>query len=85
MAAGKPVVVSRIAPLTEIVINGESGFYAEPENPESFAEKILWLLSHREEAQSMGKKGQEVVKKRFSAETMASEILAIYQEVLWRG
>jgi glycosyltransferase involved in cell wall biosynthesis len=85
MAAGKPVVVSRIAPLTEIVIDGETGFYAEPENPESFAEKILWLLSHREEAQNMGKKGQEVVKKRFSAETMASEILAIYQEVLRRG
>jgi glycosyltransferase involved in cell wall biosynthesis len=85
MAAGKPVVVSRIAPLTEIVIDGETGFYAEPENPESFAEKILWLLSHRREAQNMGKKGQEVVKKRFSAETMAFAVLAIYQKVLRRG
>jgi glycosyltransferase involved in cell wall biosynthesis len=85
MAAGKPVVVSRIAPLTEIVIDGETGFYAEPENPESFAEKILWLLSHREEAQNMGKRGQEVVKKRFSAETMAFVVLAIYQEVFRRG
>ena len=85
MAAGKPVVVSRIAPLTEIVIDGETGFYAEPENPESFAEKILWLLSHREEAQNMGKRGQEVVKKRFSAETMAFAVLAIYQEVFQRG
>jgi len=85
MAAGKPVVVSHIAPLTEIVIDGETGFYAEPENPESFAEKILWLLSHREEAQNMGKKGQEVVKKRFSAETMASAVLAIYQKVFRRG
>jgi glycosyltransferase involved in cell wall biosynthesis len=85
MAAGKPVVVSRIAPLTEIVIDGETGFYAEPENPESFAEKILWLLSHREEAQNMGKRGQEVVKKRFSAETMAFAVLAIYQEVFRRG
>jgi glycosyltransferase involved in cell wall biosynthesis len=85
MAAGKPVVVSRIAPLTEIVIDGETGFYAEPENPESFAEKILWLLSHREEAQNMGKRGREVVRKQFSAETMASAVLAIYQEVFRRG
>jgi len=85
MAAGKPVVVSRIAPLTEIVTDGETGFYAEPENPESFAEKILWLLSHREEAQTMGKRGQEIVRRRFSAEIMTSVVLAIYQEVLQRG
>jgi glycosyltransferase involved in cell wall biosynthesis len=71
--------------LTEIVIDGETGFYAEPENPESFAEKILWLLSHREEAQNMGKRGREVVRKQFSAETMASAVLAIYQEVFRRG
>jgi len=80
MAAGKPVVVSRIAPLTEIVADGETGLYAEPENPESFAEKILWLLSHREEAQNMGKRGQETVRRRFSAETMASAVSAIYKK-----
>ena len=84
MATGKPVVVSRIAPLTEIVIDGETGLYAEPENPESFAEKILWLLFHREEAQNMGKRGQELVRRRFSAETMTSAVLAVYQEVLRR-
>ena len=82
MAAGKPVVVSRIAPLTEIVADGETGLYAEPENPESFAEKILWLLSHREEAQNMGKRGQETVRRRFSAETMASAVSAIYKKIL---
>jgi Glycosyl transferases group 1. len=57
------------------------GFMPNLETLESFAEKILWLLSHREEAQNMGKRGQEVVKKRFSAETMAFVVLAIYQEV----
>ena len=84
MAAGKPVVVSRIPPLTEIVIDGETGLYAEPENPESFAEKILWLLFHQEEAQNMGKQGQELVRRRFSAETMTSAVFAVYQEVLRR-
>jgi Glycosyltransferase len=67
------------------VTDGETGFYAEPENPESFAEKILWLLSHREEAQTMGKRGQEIVRRRFSAEIMTSAVLAIYQEVLQSG
>lgn len=82
MAAGKPVVVSRIAPLTEIVTDSETGLYAEPESPDSFAEKILWLLSHKEEAYIMGKRGQETVRERFSAGTMASLVLSVYQEVL---
>ncbi len=82
MAAGKPVVVSRIAPLTEIVTDGETGLHADLENPESFGEKIVWLLSHREEAHAMGKRGQEVVRQQFSAETMAFQTLSIYHQLL---
>ncbi len=85
MAAGKPVVVSRIAPLTEIVADGKTGLYAEPESPESFAEKISWLFSHQEEAHAMGRQGQKVVRERFSAEVMALKVLSLYREVLKQG
>ena len=81
MAAGKPVVVSRIAPLTEIVVDGETGFWAEPEIPESFAEKILRLLSHPEEARMMGRRGQARVATFFSASRMARETLNVYAAV----
>ena len=36
MATGKPVVASRIPPLTEIVVDGETGLLVEPENPNGF-------------------------------------------------
>jgi len=82
MAAGKPVVASRIAPLTEIVMDGETGLLVEPENPKAFAEAIVWLLTHREAAQHMGRCGQERVRNHFSAEQMAAKTLALYQQVL---
>jgi glycosyltransferase involved in cell wall biosynthesis len=82
MAAGKPVVVSGIAPLTEIVSDGETGLWAESESPESFAKKILWLLSHPEEAQLMGRKAQKQVRESFSAEIMVAQIVRIYQSVM---
>jgi len=82
MAAGKSVVVSRIAPLTEIVVDGKTGLWAEPEIPESFAEKILWLLSHPEEAKAMGQRGKERVCTLFSASRMAEETVRIYETVL---
>jgi glycosyltransferase involved in cell wall biosynthesis len=82
MAAGKPVVVSRIAPLTEIVVDGETGLWAEPGIPESFAEKIRWLLTHPEDARAMGRRGQERVSTFFSAARMAQEMRNVYATVL---
>jgi glycosyltransferase involved in cell wall biosynthesis len=82
MAAGKPVVASRIPPLTEIVVDRETGLLAEPDNPEAFAQGITWLLSHPDEAQEMGRRGLERVQNHFSAERMAAETLALYETVL---
>jgi glycosyltransferase involved in cell wall biosynthesis len=82
MAAGKPVVASRIAPLTEIVVDGDTGLLVEPENPKAFAEAIVWLLTHPDAAQRMGRRGQERVRQHFSAEQMAAKTLALYQQVL---
>jgi glycosyltransferase involved in cell wall biosynthesis len=82
MAAGKPVVASRIAPLTEIVVDGDTGLLVEPENPKAFAEAIVWLLTHPNAAQHMGRCGQERVRHHFSAAQMAAQTLALYQQVL---
>jgi glycosyltransferase involved in cell wall biosynthesis len=82
MAAGKPVVASKIAPLTEIVIDGQTGILAEPDDPEAFADAITWLLMHPEEAQRMGRRGQERVQDHFLAESMVIETMSLYETVL---
>lgn len=82
MAAGKPVVTSRISPLTEIVVDGQTGLLAEPENPEAFAAAISWLLTHSEEARRMGREGQERVRSNFDAERMAAETLRLYRTLV---
>jgi glycosyltransferase involved in cell wall biosynthesis len=82
MAAGRPVVARRIPPLTEIVVDGETGLLVEPENPKAFAEAIAWLLLHPHEARSMGRHGQERVRSHFSSARMAAHTLAFYHELL---
>jgi glycosyltransferase involved in cell wall biosynthesis len=84
MAAGKPVVASRIATFTEIVLEGETGFLVESKNPKAFADAICWLLTHPREAQQMGKCGQERIRCHFSAERMAEQTLSLYHELLSR-
>lgn len=82
MAAGKPVVAGKFAPLTEIVADDETGFLVEPQNPKAFADAICWLLTHPREARAMGRRGQERVRSHFSAERMAAQTLSLYRTLL---
>lgn len=82
MAAGKPVVTSKVPPITEIVVDGETGLLVEPDNPQAFADAIAWLIRHPKEAQDMGKRGQERVHNCFSAKRMARETLSVYQSLM---
>jgi glycosyltransferase involved in cell wall biosynthesis len=82
MAAGKPVVATGIPPLTEIVKDGETGLLVDPDDSRGFASAIVWLLTHPEQAQQMGKRGQERVYSHFSAEKMTNETLSLYEELL---
>jgi glycosyltransferase involved in cell wall biosynthesis len=84
MAAGKPVVARRIAPFTEIILDGETGLLVEPENPKAFADAIAWLLTRPREARDMGARGRERVGRHFSAERMAAETLSLYHDLLSR-
>jgi glycosyltransferase involved in cell wall biosynthesis len=81
MAAGKPVVTSKIAPLTQIVVDGETGLLVEPEKPGTFARAISWLLIHPEEARRMGMQGRERIYSHFSAEKMVAKVMSLYEEL----
>jgi glycosyltransferase involved in cell wall biosynthesis len=82
MAAGKPVVASKIAPLTEIIKEGETGLLVSHDDPRAIANAVAWLFTHPEQAQEMGKHGQERVYSHFSAEKMVEKTLLLYDDVL---
>jgi glycosyltransferase involved in cell wall biosynthesis len=82
MAAAKPVVAIRMAPLTEIVADGESGILVSPRDPESLAEAMVRLLEDREEARRMGRRGRLRAEGLFSAETMSSRTAQLYRDIL---
>lgn len=82
MAAGKPVVASKIAPLTEIIREGETGLLVSRDDPRAIANAVAWLFTHPEQAQEMGKHGQERVYNHFSAGKMAEKTRLLYDDVL---
>jgi glycosyltransferase involved in cell wall biosynthesis len=81
MAMGKPVVASRIPPLTEIVVDGETGLLVEPEKPKAFADAITGLLMDPNQRQCMSRLAHQRVQRHFAADRMAAETLALYDEL----
>ena len=79
MAHRLPVVASRVGGIPEVVIHGKTGVLVPPRKPSALAEAILTFYNDHSMAELYGQRGYEVVHKKFSAESMAGKIIAIYE------
>ena len=84
MAAGRPVVASRVGPIPEVVVDGETGLLVEPGDSAALAAALLELLERPERAEALGEAGRERVRRDFRLERMVEEIAALYVELLGR-
>jgi glycosyltransferase involved in cell wall biosynthesis len=82
MAAGKPVIASRVGGLPELVADGETGLLVAPKNVEGLAEAIARLADDESLARAMGKKGAALARANFSLERMAVQNEAYYYELI---
>jgi glycosyltransferase involved in cell wall biosynthesis len=64
-AAGRPVVVSDVGGLGEVVLNKRTGLIVAPENPQAACDAIVQLLKDRQMACEFGRNGREFVEKTF--------------------
>jgi glycosyltransferase involved in cell wall biosynthesis len=82
MAAGKPVVATRVGGVPEVVVDGVTGLLVPPRNPEALADAILRLLRDPDLMRQMGQAGQERVRRHFSVEQMVRRTEVLYEELL---
>jgi hypothetical protein len=79
MAAGVPVVASRIGGIPEIVEHGRTGLLVDNSD---FETPVRQLLADPDCAAQMGRAGRELVKQKFTVEHMVEQTKRVYQEVL---
>ncbi|MFO7709650.1 MAG: glycosyltransferase family 4 protein [Desulfobacterales bacterium] len=58
MAAGRPIVASRVGGIPDLVCHGENGLLVAPRDDEALAASISLLLSNRRLAVRMGERGR---------------------------
>lgn len=81
MAAGLPVIATRVGGIPEAVEDGVTGVLVPPEDPQALAEAIQWMVEHPAERAEMGRRGRERAR-LFDVHTIAEQLVTIYREVL---
>jgi glycosyltransferase involved in cell wall biosynthesis len=82
MAAGLPVVATRVEGTSELVVDDQTGLLVPIESPQALAEAIGRLLADPASAKALGAAGRERVAAHFSWEQMVARYEKLYESLI---
>lgn len=82
MAAGLPIIASRIGGIPEAIEEGVSGILVPPGDAEALTEAILGLLRNRGRALELGKSARKRVEAYFTVEKNVSKVQDLYERLI---
>lgn len=85
MAAGRPVVATRVGGLPECVRPGRNGFLVAPHDPAALADAIGRLLADPLLRERMGGESRRIVEAEFRLDQMVQATEALYEACLREG
>jgi glycosyltransferase involved in cell wall biosynthesis len=77
----RPVVVTDVGSLPEVVDDGVTGYVVPPRDPEALAAAIVRLLKDPDGCRRMGEQGYAKLKTDMAWSTIVESLLAVYREV----
>ena len=80
MALGRPVVASNVGGIPEMIEDGVTGLLVPPDDCPALAAAIVRLLTDHPLADTLGKRGHDLVHERFCIELMVDSVESIYDE-----
>lgn len=81
-AVGKPIITTDAPGCKECVIDGVNGFIVPVKDRKLLADKMLYLINHKETRSSMGRASRELAEKEFDVSISISKTLKIYDRLL---
>ena len=77
---GKPVLVSNIKPMSDIVSDKKHGFVLDPYDETIWAEFLLQLIENPSQALEMGREGEKLLADSFNQDLMYNKIVEMYAQ-----
>ena len=82
LAAGKPVVATRVGGIPDVVRDGEDGFLVEPGDVDALGERLAQLARDKPLRERMGKAARARVRERYSVERLVDDVDRLYRSLL---
>jgi glycosyltransferase involved in cell wall biosynthesis len=82
MAAGLPVIATRVGGIPEVIEDRVSGILVEPGDPEGLALVCRRLMHDAVSAERLGQAARARVEERFSSGTMAADVANVYRRLV---
>jgi glycosyltransferase involved in cell wall biosynthesis len=79
---GKPVVVTNVGSLPEVVDEGETGLVVPPKDTQALAEAVVAILKDPGQRHAMGRKAYEKATTDLSWDRIAEQTLNVYREAI---
>ena len=83
-ACSVPVIAPQLPALEEVVEEGKTGFFYQPGNPKSLAQKIVLLIENKDIRKKVGQRGMALVKEKFEWYKLANQYEEICQNFVRR-
>ena len=82
MSKAKPTIFSIYGPGEEIISHKKTGLLCDPLNPDDIADKVIYMLTHQDEAFAMGKNARKDILDRFDPSKIIEQNLSFYKGLL---
>lgn len=84
MAAGLPVVATRVGGVPDLVDQGRTGLLVEARRPGDLATALAQLLRDPDRARQMGERGRRLQRRQFTIEAVVDRVQGLYEQ-LWES
>jgi len=81
-AFGKPVVVTNVGSLSEVVDDGETGYIVPPKDSKRLGDAIIDLLKDKEKCKRMGQKAYKKGEEELSWRQIALKTMEVYKKAI---
>ena len=78
-AMGRPIITTNMPGCRETIIEGENGMFTKVKRVNDLAEKMTWMIEHKDKLQEMGNKSFEMCKEKFTIEIIDGQMLGIME------
>ncbi len=84
MAAGIPVIGTRVGGIPDFIKDGETGLFCEVNSPQSIAEKVTEYINNPKRTDKIVETAQKLVREKYDWDLIAEKMKNIFEKLLAR-